>query len=229
MLQNFTGGTEKTNERHVEKITGETNATIQGCRSIAINVLGWVGYGSQTSWGQESTSAPLGYQLSYMDSIIAVVQNMVLAAFIPARILTSPVMPRAVQQIGYAVTEFPGHVKDLLEVERKSMGSGKANLMSTLVRASDAGSNDKILNPTDKLFLTENELVGNLFQFTIAGFDTTANTMAYAIALLAAYPEWQEWICEELDEKLCYKGSLEYEKTYPTLKRCLALMVGISL
>ncbi len=57
------------------------------------------------------------------------------------------------------------------------------------------------------------------------GFDTTANTMAYAIALLASFPEWQEWMQEELDQEIQPDADLNYESTYPVLKRCLATMV----
>ena len=46
------------------------------------------------------------------------------------------------------------------------------------------------------------EILGNLFQFTAAGFDTTANTMAYAIKILAIETKWQDWIIEEIDSVL---------------------------
>ena len=49
--------------------------------------------------------------------------------------------------------------------------------------------------------------------------------MAYAITHLAAYPEWQDWIHEELDTVVPAGADLDYEATYPKLKRCLALMV----
>ena len=49
--------------------------------------------------------------------------------------------------------------------------------------------------------------------------------MAYAITHLAAYPKWQDWIREEIDQLLPPNADLGYEPTYPNLKRCLALMV----
>src|ERR1700712_4930554 len=64
-------------------------------------------------------------------------------------------------------------------------------------------------------------------KFTAAGFDTTANTMAYAVTLLAADPKWQTWIFEELDQVLPVDPTAEvdYKKVFPQLTRCLALMV----
>lgn len=228
MLNSFIGSSQKTSIPEDERNpAGQTNATIPGIRSIAINVLGSVGYGTPKSWRQGSAKAPPGYQLSYMEAIGIVAENLVPSTFISPKILTSPVMPKSIQHIGYAVSEFPGHVKTLLEAERKSEHSAKANLMSTLVKVSDAGNSETAASQKDKLFLSENELAGNLFQFTIAGYDTTANTMAYAITLLAVHPEWQDWIREELDEKLHAKENMEYESTYPKLKRCLVLMVSL--
>ena len=57
------------------------------------------------------------------------------------------------------------------------------------------------------------------------GFDTTANTMAFALVHLAIYPEWQEWIREEIDKQASAGLSIVYDKCYPKMKRTLALMV----
>ena len=145
---------------------GETNATIAGVRSIAINVLGAVLYGAPRSWREGSTKAPPGYKLSYMDSILAVVENLVPAAVFPVKLLTSPVMPPNIQRVGHAMTEFPRHVDRLLEEERRSHRPEKRDLMSTLVKVSDAKNTDS--ESKVKLFLSEKELAGNLFQFSVS-------------------------------------------------------------
>ncbi|WQF83646.1 Putative cytochrome P450 [Colletotrichum destructivum] len=94
----------------------------------------------------------------------------------------------------------------------------------------------------NKTYLTEDEIAGNLFIFTAAGFDTTANTLAYAVTLLAAHPEWQAWIRAEIDAVLGPpgpqdddddddgKGELpDYATAFPKLTRCLAVMVSLSI
>lgn len=63
------------------------------------------------------------------------------------------------------------------------------------------------------------------YVFTAAGFDTTANTMAYAMVILAVYPHLQDWICQEIDAVLARKGDdLSYSEVFPRLIRILALM-----
>ena len=98
-------------------------------------------------------------------------------------------------------------------------------MMSTLVRLSDSAKKGEDINSKSQN-LSEEEILGNLFQFTAAGFDTTANTMAYAITILATEPEWQDWIIEEIDNVLIDEHDNSYTKTFPKLSRCLALMVS---
>ena len=77
-----------------------------------------------------------------------------------------------------------------------------------------------------RLYLTEDEIVGNLFIFTAAGFDTTANTLGFAVAFLAAFPQWQTWMQEEIDHVFAKAGdSRDYATLFPKLPRCLAVMV----
>jgi cytochrome P450 len=125
-------------------------------------------------------------------------------------------MPSAVQTIGTAVEEFPRYAAEIIQQQREQNDTS-GNLIKTLV------SNLRS-NKTDSL--TENEIVGNLFNFSIAGFDTTANTVAYAIMSLAVDPDLQDWIFEEVVEaNTRYPGS-EYDKCFPMLKRSVALMVS---
>jgi hypothetical protein len=119
--------------------------------------------------------------------------------------------------------------------------------MSTLVRLSDQekeqlenktsnSSEEKksvVRDSSGSSYLTEEEIAGNLFVFTAAGFDTTANTMSYAVTLLAVYPEWQTWIQNEIDNVLGGPPAgqedeilPDYEITFPKLMRCMAVMVS---
>ena len=105
--------------------------------------------------------------------------------------------------------------------------------MEELVRLSDQektrtdASTPDSLDKVTKKFLTEEEIAGNLFIFTAAGFDTTANTMSYAVALLAVYPEWQAWIQTEIDTVLGGPdmSPIDYASAFLKLVRCLAVMV----
>ncbi|KAG6357695.1 hypothetical protein INS49_013574 [Diaporthe citri] len=79
-----------------------------------------------------------------------------------------------------------------------------------------------------KASLSNDELYGNLFTYNLAGHETTANTLSFAIYLLAAFPEWQEWVREEVDAVYTVSAdgqvNTAYEDVFPNLKRCRAFL-----
>jgi cytochrome P450 len=48
--------------------------------------------------------------------------------------------------------------------------------------------------------LTVKEIYGNFFAINFSGYNPTAKTLAYAILMLTAHPEVQDWVAEELRE-----------------------------
>jgi cytochrome P450 len=188
-------------------------------------------YGTPQSWKQDVDVSESGYKLTYVEAVSAVINNLIAVAVIPAGIFSLPIMPDSVRRIGIALQEFPLRTMEMLEAERKSASSDvspRNNMMSTLVRLSDSAKDGEEINSKSQN-LSEEEIVGNLFQFTSAGFDTTANTMAYAITMLAIETQWQDWIIEEIDSVSLGEQSNDYAKTFPKLFRCLALMVSTLL
>ncbi|PVI01600.1 cytochrome P450, partial [Periconia macrospinosa] len=225
-----------------------TTDTIPGFRAIAINVLTRIAYGHKEPFALLSSSYDPKSDISYVDGIRLSVEFLVLAAFLPWRLLSLPIMPRSVQTLGVALQKLPELTKNMLRRERESpvglidspqdahtgATHGPETILKTFVRLSDqlkeqAESGDIAAG---KSYLTEEEIAGNLFIFTAAGFDTTANTMGYAVTLLAAYPKWQAWVREEIDSVMRSPstggedelGLQDYATTFPRLIRCLAVM-----
>ncbi|EXJ74386.1 uncharacterized protein A1O5_02682 [Cladophialophora psammophila CBS 110553] len=221
---------------YMDDLRGVTDDTMRGMKQIAINVLGTAGFGISQPWKEEKSSRPKGYRMTYMEATKTVVESIIEAAVMPAKLLTLPIFAPSWQNIGHAKNEFPLHTREMLENERKLQYDSpepRSNLMSMLVRLSDSSKpNGDLHSKAGELskssqVLSEEEILGNLFIFTSAGFDTTANTMAYALALLATYPEWQDWLYEEINTVVGARGAenLEYAEIYPRLPRCLALML----
>jgi hypothetical protein len=237
--------------------------TIAGFRTVAINVLAHIAYGHRKHFSLPTSPRALSRDISYVDAISLCTEQLILAAFLPARLLRLPIMPQLLQTVGVALTRLPDLTRDMLQQERKRtrfigpMGSATKTLndnnhpetiMSTLVRLSDKEKSRENSDPSTVLekkasiegtgisssYLTEDEIAGNLFVFTAAGFDTTANTMAYAVTLLAVYPEWQAWIQVEIDTVLGGPTDRQlgepqlpaYATSFPRLVRCMAVMVS---
>lgn len=52
--------------------------------------------------------------------------------------------------------------------------------------------------PQERPHLTDDEVVANAYMFVLAGYETTANAIAFTSYTLARYPQWQELCVEEL-------------------------------
>lgn len=208
---------------------GVTDDTVSGLRTIAMNVLAAAGYGYVFSaggmnGGAKETSQYSDYQLSYPDVLSALTEGFILIAMLPARMLNSSMMPQAVRKIATANKEFHLYTKQFLQEEIKTQTLGTEQTKTFLSSLVALGANE---DPSKKQNLSEDEIRGDLFAFTLAGFDTTANTLAYAVALLSVHSKWQDWVVEEIEDIAAEDTEASYESVAPKLKRCLALMVSL--
>ncbi|KAE9545833.1 hypothetical protein FO519_010955, partial [Halicephalobus sp. NKZ332] len=76
--------------------------------------------------------------------------------------------------------------------------------------------------------MTEAEIVGNCFVFLLAGFDTTANTLAVTCHFLAKHPEVQEKVFEEIqdvvmDEEITFEKVNELKYMDVVMKETLRM------
>jgi cytochrome P450 len=201
--------------------------TLDGLKRIAINILGHVGYGNTQDWipdADSQTETLRKEDLNYFNAISLITIYLMESAFLPPWLMKLSFMPKYMHILGNAVEDIPRYTKALLDGERKAakQESGSRNyFLSMLVKLSDQ---TKCEGGT-ALALTDDEISGNLFVFSAAGFDTTANTMGYAVTLLAAHPEWQDWVHEELSTFNADVSLWDYDETYPKCRRVLAVMV----
>ncbi len=205
---------------------GKSGESVNSIRAIAINVLSQVGYGQPKPFKPLALPRHPSDEMTYVDAVGLIAELIVVAVFIPSWILRLSKMPKLLQTLGVALDKLPNLTAKMLKERRQHRYSDNASharedFMSMLVRLSDSGKADA----ETAQHLSEEEIAGNMFLFTVAGFDTTANTLTNAFALLAALPEWQDWIQEEIDFELGQTESRDYEVLFPRLTRCLALMV----
>ena len=205
---------------------GKSGESVTSIRAIAINVLSQVGYGQPKPFKPLALPRHPSDEMTYVDAVGLIGELIVVAAFISSWILRLSKMPTLLQTLGVALDKLPNLTAKMLKERRQHGYSDNASharedFMSMLVRLSDSGKTET----ETAQHLTEEEIAGNMFLFTVAGFDTTANTLTNAFALLAALPEWQDWIQEEIDYVLGQTESRDYNILFPRLTRCLALMV----
>lgn len=119
---------------------------------------------------------------------------------------------------------FQTHMTTMYEEQKRAFSAGEEgldnNLMALLVRASQEVANEESGG------LTESEIYGNMFTFNFAGHDTTAHSSTFALYFLAANPEVQDWISEEIQRVLGDRQphEINYRTDFPRFKRCLAVL-----
>jgi cytochrome P450 len=211
----------------------ETNRIFDMMKKITINVLSGAGMGNSVEWKDNANEKPTGgFKMTYIEAVKHVINAVAGPIILPQWFLSN--YPRFLpgyeflKSLSYAMAEFPIHTRNILDQERQramtAHGETRSNIMSQLLHASEQGDGER----KGVKALSEEEMLGNLFIFTAAGFDTTANTLAYALVLLSRYPQWQEWLFEEIDDIMPADTSaadLDYPAIYPKAIRVQALML----
>ncbi|RYP07011.1 hypothetical protein DL765_009280 [Monosporascus sp. GIB2] len=118
---------------------------------------------------------------------------------------------QSLAKIGLAATSLKGFMMKMDTEEAAALGCGEprcgepgsGGLIPHLVRALDqktaqrTGSGGDVKKDSEG-GLSVDEILGNIFVIHFAGHDTTAITLAFTMMVLAAHPEIQEWLHEEI-------------------------------
>ncbi|KAJ3048626.1 hypothetical protein HK097_010371 [Rhizophlyctis rosea] len=198
---------------------------------LALHVISAAGFGKYIDWdadeGYEGKKAaiPAGHRLSFVDALQTSVENINLKLVVPKWAYNLPI--KKLEETQVAFEEFGAYLTDLIRAADATKEDQKDNLLSSLVEATRAGNEGQ--------GLSESEVLGNVFIFMFAGHETTAGTLAYALALLAFYPEKQQRLHEEIDRVLggkhpAYKQQAELTYTLAIMNEVLRVyppVVGI--
>lgn len=225
---------------------GGVRSTKDDTTQIAFNVLSAAEFGQVFDF--DDAEAPLsgasevdknaGYTMSHRQSLLFMLDDIIsLVIYSIGRKAGWPTwaMWGGIKVMGAAREEFAQYMRERIQKEREDIRAGlvatgaKESLMSILVRNSDEGSDESASSKTGSKsgpVMTDDEILGNLFIYSLAGHDTTAGALNFAITILACEPKWQDWIAEEIDTIVGEdQTGLKYNAVFPKLHRCLALMV----
>ncbi|KAI4953277.1 hypothetical protein J4E86_006818 [Alternaria arbusti] len=213
-------------ERWLSSPDGRTNSMSKNTSTLALNVISSVAFENT-----EVNEATPGHTLSLRDALVTVMSTSISPAIegimplFKLPVLES-LLPTSTKRLLLAMREFRQYMDETVVKERSKVASGQskaATLISTLIKANDEVKTE---NRVSKSKLSDIELRGNIFIFTVGGLESTSITLSYALALLAVHPEVQDWVVEELDEVLKDEATddPEYARVFPRLKRVMAVM-----
>ena len=201
-------------------VTGTAADTL----TLALHVLTGAGFGQQYSFKSGTQTLSGKHEMSYRDALNEVLKNIVFVIAFRRDLLNHFIMPKMLRKVGLAIKEFESYMREMIDHERvlvDKRDSDSGNLINSLIRSSEEGK-------AARESLSDDEIMGNLFIYNLAGHETTANTLAYAITLLSIHPFLQDWLYEELVQVLGSASSPKdwhYEEAFPKLKRTLAIML----
>lgn len=189
--------------------------------------------------GHAETQATMETQddsFQYRDSLSKILAYIIPIFIFGARGLQSWWTPKSWKEAGNAVSVFRSYVAGLIDEERSHMSRAvrdNQHLVAALVRACEKDEQEekslqqaKGAAATRKMTLTKEEIISNLFVYAFAGNDTTAIALAHILVDLAAHPQIQEWIAEEIRHYLPEDDISKWNyHNFPRLKRCLAVVV----
>jgi len=114
------------------------------------------------------------------------------------------------------------YMKEMIAEQKEAIGnSEKSRGNSLLTNLVSSVKDDE--NKGDKgSFLSDEELYGNMFIFILAGHETTAGTLTFALILLAAYPEVQGKLLKHVHSVL--GDNLPTYEDFPKLTYVLNVM-----
>lgn len=124
-------------------------------------------------------------------------------------------------------------MEESLEKGRQNLrheSAGPGNLLSALVHSLGEAKETSTYRKEGSTvsLLSRADALGDIYVFSLAGHETTGNALTFAISLLAAHPEVQAWVQEEIDSVYGNCDGSPYE-LFPRMKRCLAVMVRYRL
>lgn len=198
----------------------ELKTTADDTRTLSLHVLSRAGFGKSFKFEGHDERQESSPSASYKASLQTILENCVLIMVLGTKFLEKPWLPRKLRVLHEACVAFKGYMTDLYEEEKRAVAEGRStdkNLMNSMVRASQELA-------VDGNGMTEQEIYGNMFVFNFAGHDTTAHTFTFSIYFLAANPDVQAWVREEIQQVLGDSDEWSYKEHFPRLKRCLAIM-----
>lgn len=194
-------------------------------RTLSLHIMSRAGFGKSFKFqghDEREAAAPADLSMSYKDSLQIILENCILVFALGTKFLANPWLPQKFRRIHDACTSFQNYMIQVYEEEKRAYAQGKSadrNFMTSLIRASQEETDSSLSG------LTESEIYGNMFTFNFAGHDTTAHTFTFALYFLAANPEVQDWVSEEIHHVMGDREPHEWLLSdFPLLKRCLAVM-----
>ncbi|KAI1211629.1 cytochrome P450 [Annulohypoxylon truncatum] len=185
--------------------------------SLTLNIIASIGFGLKILWpGQEyppdadprlakyaTQGAPEGHTMTFVTALAHTLDYLILLLITPKWILRN-IPSKTANLAAEAESNFVGYLNEFLQDKIEDVRNGDSteqglDIMGALVRTS-YGESPK--NGSQIARLSDSEIIGNAFINIVAGHETTANIIHFAIIELATNPASQRRLQRDIDSIL---------------------------
>ncbi|KAJ5710653.1 hypothetical protein N7488_004809 [Penicillium malachiteum] len=130
---------------------------------------------------------------SYHDALHVVLDDCILLMNAPRKMMTLPFAPKSWHELAKAANNFKQHMVYMLDGEIEALNSGSAGSSGLMTSEKASTLSSECGSNAPSKGLSVDKIFGNIFVINFAGHNTTANTLSFAMLLLAANPDVQDW------------------------------------
>lgn len=189
--------------------------------TLALYIIAHVGFGLRFVWpGQDMPDdlsalnrkyakfePPAGHSMTFVDALATVVDRITLLLIFPTWLLQ--ILPfKATKSALAAYTNYNKYMEEFLQEKMEAAQCGDTNaeggmdLMGQLVRTKYGGKNQNETKAEEEAQLTNSDILGDAFIIIVAGHETTATTLHFALLELANNPAAQRALQADVDRLL---------------------------
>jgi len=177
---------------------------VEDLTQLTLLIVASAGFGRRASWTDDSsTKPPPGHKLAFRAAVSTAISHVFVNTLTPKWIhalskrVHLPFLGPVLETTRESFEALGLHMLDLVSMSRAWVVGGKASnmdagLLRNLVEANMTQDDD-----INHKKLTDDEVLSDIFAFLLAGHETSAHSLSFAVALLALYPEVQQKIFEE--------------------------------
>jgi len=179
---------------------------------IALFVIGIAGFGRRLTW--EDSSIPAGHTMTFTDALHWTSISVINMVIVPSWLLEWKESWRKGKQ---SLKELRSYMTEMIQERRNGqIKEDRSDLFSALLEDTNESESEK------EEHLTDEEMMGDIFIFLIAGHETSAHTLAFTFGLLAIYQDEQERLYQDI-KSVIPDGRIPTYEEMPKFKRSLAV------
>lgn len=191
--------------------------------TLALNIIAHVGFGLRLLWPDQkmpedadakskkygSHEPPAGHSMTFAQSMAMVLEKILLLLILPVGLLK--ILPFKAAKVAFAARwNFEKYMQEFLQDKKEDAlsggndkGEGGMDIMGQLVGAKYGESSKSLKTKrANEAQLSDSDIIGNSFVILLAGHETTANTLHFALVELASNPSAQRALQADVDRLL---------------------------